>query len=705
MNAILRSVTSRGSHEGRDVMVKRSLVCHLSESVKEVHLELKEKGEVCGHKLENSDATNSLCTSLEAIFVHGLKDTFINRVSLAISGDFDQRPEPSFWGPVLVFSHRDIIYQILGLSQIQTDVGRCRAWLRQALNDGLMLSYLGAMRRDSSALSPYYQRSALLKDVELLEVIQQLIQGIEGYPFSLACNSSMLNSWTDAPLLLSAIWTPPLRSCPIPSGVDVVRNMDQMPQNSKSSVSQRTEQNYFSESPHSSLFGMSSGLDEEEKLKIILGSDVEKSVENLCEGENDTIEAKDDANKKCDGVEEELQGTNGGRDVPVRAEVAPGEANCGSLGNSLAGRVGWSSSFDEVVDREEDGPKLDNQETEDRKSTVMPGKSLKSPGEMQSYHSLLESYNLLSSSYVKTPDLRDFLQKFEGSFPMNDCNSLEAEDPFSPLYGLGFEVVPMSPTTLFDIPEFRSFVGKLGKIASEPGLDMQKYACASCNLPIGISFGRAKVCSFLGAYYCSECHLDEESIIPARVIHNWDFKRYPVSCSAAAFLNEIQHQPLLDLKVLNPRLYNAVDVMAKLQCMRIQLNLLRAYLFTCREPVIEELQKRVWPRSYLYEHVHLYSVLDLQQIPTGALAQFLQQVVTFARNHVLSCWLCSQKGFICEVCNNPKVIYPFDTELTYRCPSCNAVFHASCQDSARPCPKCERRKKREDITLLEPVEP
>ncbi|CAG2060569.1 unnamed protein product [Timema podura] len=44
------------------------------------------------------------------------------------------------------------------------------------------------------------------------------------------------------------------------------------------------------------------------------------------------------------------------------------------------------------------------------------------------------------------------------------------------------------------------------------------------------------------------------------------------------------------------------------QALRHQLNLLRAYLFTCREPVIEDLQKRVWPREYLYEHVHLYSV-------------------------------------------------------------------------------------------------
>ncbi|XP_071442651.1 differentially expressed in FDCP 8 homolog isoform X2 [Hetaerina americana] len=687
MNSILRSVSARISVEGKDTLVKRSLMCHLSESVKEVHLELKEKGEGCGNTLDNTDATNSLCISLEAIFVHGLKDTFINRVSMAISGDVDHRPEPNFWGPLLVFSHRDIIYQILGLSQIQTDVGRCRAWLRQALNDGLLPSYLEAMRRDPSALSPYYQRTALLKDMELLEVIQQLVQGVETYPFTLACNSSVLNTWTDAPLLLSALWTPPMRSCPIPSGVDVARKMDELPEE-QSPISLYRPYDNLQEcpsSPHGSLLSQPSGLDEEEKLKIILGSDIGKTSASDCQSKDDNVEKMNEAAVKSSDETRE-HGSGGGTDVPQRTDLIVGEGNCGSLGNSLAGRVGWSSSFDEVADRDDAETNAEIPEAKERKKSpitknIVSAKGLKSPGEMQSYHSLLESYNLLSSSYVKTPDLRDFLQKFEGSVPVNECSNVEAEDP-----------------------EFRTFVGKLGKITTEPGLDSQKYCCANCNLPIGITSGDAKVCSFLGAYYCSECQLEDEMIIPARVIHNWDFRKYPVSCSAAAFLNEIQHQPLLDLKILNPTLYNAVDDMTRLQNMRIQLNLLRAYLFTCREPIIEELQKRVWPRSYLYEHVHLYSVLDLQQIPSGALAHFLQEVVAFARNHVLSCWLCSQKAFICEMCKNPKVIYPFDTDSTFRCGHCNAVFHSSCLDSSRPCPKCDRRKRREDITLLEPFE-
>lgn len=157
---------------------------------------------------------------------------------------------------------------------------------------------------------------------------------------------------------------------------------------------------------------------------------------------------------------------------------------------------------------------------------------------------------------------------------------------------------------------------------------------------------------------------ENEFIIPSRIIHNWDLKSYPVCNKAAAYLEDCS--TLLDLKVLNPRIYMAVDNMAQLQSLRIQLNLLRAYLFTCREPIIESLQKKVAPRDYLYEHVHQYSVTDLLDIPNGILAQQLQKVVEFAKNHVINCWLCSQKGFICEICNNPKVIYPFNMESTYR---------------------------------------
>jgi hypothetical protein len=77
--------------------------------------------------------------------------------------------------------------------------------------------------------------------------------------------------------------------------------------------------------------------------------------------------------------------------------------------------------------------------------------------------------------------------------------------------------------------------------------------------------GFCRVCSFTGGYFCSECHIGQEWVIPARVIHNWDFRRYPVARRSAAFLEEFQHHPLLDLKSLNPRLYLAVEDMTQLQ--------------------------------------------------------------------------------------------------------------------------------------------
>ncbi|KFO80904.1 Pleckstrin homology domain-containing family M member 1, partial [Cuculus canorus] len=56
---------------------------------------------------------------------------------------------------------------------INTDVGRCRAWLRLALNDGLVECYLKLLLRERSRLLEYYQASALLLDAEELGSISQ----------------------------------------------------------------------------------------------------------------------------------------------------------------------------------------------------------------------------------------------------------------------------------------------------------------------------------------------------------------------------------------------------------------------------------------------------------------------------------------------------------------------------------------------------
>lgn len=85
------------------------------------------------------------------------------------------------------------------------------------------------MRKNSQALAPYYQRTAFLRDADFLELAESLIGGLEAcVSFELPLNSSLLNQWTDYPLQLSGLYTPPLQSYPIASGIDIVNNSGSM---------------------------------------------------------------------------------------------------------------------------------------------------------------------------------------------------------------------------------------------------------------------------------------------------------------------------------------------------------------------------------------------------------------------------------------------------------------------------------------------
>ena len=37
-----------------------------------------------------------------------------------------------------------------------------------------------------------------------------------------------------------------------------------------------------------------------------------------------------------------------------------------------------------------------------------------------------------------------------------------------------------------------------------------------------------RLCDYTGQYFCEECHWNDHVVIPARVVHNWDFTTYKV---------------------------------------------------------------------------------------------------------------------------------------------------------------------------------
>ncbi|KAJ8682955.1 hypothetical protein QAD02_018747 [Eretmocerus hayati] len=701
MNSLLRTVNSMSNR--RHMLIRESLQQQLMATVIEMQ---SAPGVLEGTAVQVCDETLAMCSALEAIFLHGLKDSLLNRVTEALSGpDYDAMPQPSFWGPLLVFSHRGIIDQIQSLSQLSTEVGYCRAWIRLALNEGLLTSYLAAIRRDNSALKPYYERAAFIRDTDLIEVAQRLLESIEYIRFDLVSNSSLLNFWSSTPLLMAAIWSPPMKTCPVVSAVDIAKTI---------SSDRPTEDNYDEIETASSIGSLSSfnssqnnltGFNEDEALRIILSNNTRHAEESLLLPSGDrppfTLASplahrsfRENGKIKGDGItkpqstpkeskvtipkkpedKEQVPDKEVSVDVEQQQqqeknqdEESNAKTDAATVGNSLINKLGWSSSHEDTE------ANLMTSSAISRTSITSETSSGQTPGEGPTYDALLKSYHT-GSSYKSPPKLEELLEKYPAYQP-----AITAAHP--------------------EPRENRSFDEQLGRLAREKGLDLQNYNCLECDKQIGIIFAKANVCRFSGDYFCCGCMSPDEHIIPSRVIHNWDLKKYPVCIKAAKYLSECS--TLLDLKVLNPRIYSAVDAMAQLQTLRVQLNMLRAYLFTCREPIIEALQQKVAPRDYLYEHVHQYSVSDLVDIPNGTLAQQLQKVVEFAKGHVLNCWLCSQKGFICEVCSNPKVIYPFDTQSTYRCGACHAVYHSECLNSSKPCPRCERRRQRMDLPLLD----
>ncbi|KAM5326860.1 pleckstrin homology domain-containing family M member 3 isoform 1-T3 [Glossophaga mutica] len=237
-----------------------------------------------------------------------------------------------------------------------------------------------------------------------------------------------------------------------------------------------------------------------------------------------------------------------------------------------------------------------------------------------------------------------------------------------------------------------SFLSILTTLSLERGLTAQSFKCAGCQRSIGLSNGKAKVCNYSGWYYCSNCHVDDSFLIPARIVHNWDTSKYKVSKQAKEFLEYVYEEPLIDVQQENPMLYLHAEPLAAVVRLRQRLKSLRAYLFSCRRAVAEDLRRRIFPREYLLQQIHLYSLADLQQVIEGKLAPFLGKVIKFATSHVYSCSLCSQKGFICEICNNGEILYPFEDISTSRCESCGAVFHSECKEKSVPCPRCVRRE-------------
>lgn len=206
---------------------------------------------------------------------------------------------------------------------------------------------------------------------------------------------------------------------------------------------------------------------------------------------------------------------------------------------------------------------------------------------------------------------------------------------------------------LFGEPEKPSplLTSMLRTINHERGLVDQNYRCFDCSRPIGLIYGLVKICAFTGAYYCPDCHSDDDDLIPARVLLNGDFSKRKISKQARRFFNDISFDPVLNTVEFDANIHQNQAHFAALLRARTQLQHLSAFLLTCRSAeVANNFRSRFCGKDYLYEDLHLYSMADLALIQSNQLLQHLSKILSFGKQHVISCSVCVLKGNHRKIC-------------------------------------------------------
>lgn len=486
-----------------------------------------------------SDATSTLCSTLEAIFLHGLKDTFMQMTfSILDTTEGDRRPNPNFWSIISIFLHKQDIQDIQNLSQLNCDVGFSRAFIRKALNEALLSSYFKNIRKTPSTLKSYYQKYAFLYDVELVETIENLLTGTESYvEFNLPCNSSLLNVWNDAPLQLSGLYSAPLRSLPIASGEDVAGSLTCGSSSSRNiNIPYRVSvlSDIYSASISNSIFTNSPGSigDSDDRIAKLLqkvdSEDVEEVTEEIQDDDNSLVEHMLLANETQTHETTLPKLMNESFDDSVSENAV--------MGNSISGRQSWSEpSQNQAEENFETEVIVYRRSASTVKSVIVDN---------QSFESLWNEKQRRSTSNFK-----EVWERFEKSLnPQSSNADIPEEDENVP----GFEVIKSPLSDRKSVLELQLSVEILCRLSTECGLDSQGFLCMECKLPLGVDFEKSNVCGFDGHYYCSSCISGDKFPIPSKIIYNWDFKHYPVSKKAATFLTDYQFKPFIDFKVCRP---------------------------------------------------------------------------------------------------------------------------------------------------------
>lgn len=145
-------------------------------------------------------------------------------------------------------------------------------------------------------------------------------------------------------------------------------------------------------------------------------------------------------------------------------------------------------------------------------------------------------------------------------------------------------------------------------------------------------------CHYSGLYYCKTCHWNNNSIVPAHIVHNWDFEQRPVSRSSLQEINLFYERPVIRLEELNPKIFVFNSKLGAAKARRMQLMDIKRYLDVCKVAVGNKLINSVMAgRRYMIEGTDFYSVYDLVCVENCSLEEYLKSVIAIFKAHVNKC--------------------------------------------------------------------
>ncbi|XP_043190171.1 run domain Beclin-1-interacting and cysteine-rich domain-containing protein-like isoform X1 [Amphibalanus amphitrite] len=277
----------------------------------------------------------------------------------------------------------------------------------------------------------------------------------------------------------------------------------------------------------------------------------------------------------------------------------------------------------------------------------------------------------------------------------------------------------------------------------------QSHRCAGCGLKVSPSLAKKfRWCEYLGRYFCTGCHSNQQFYIPARIIHKHDYTMYPVSIFSHQLLLSIWRDPLFHVNAINASVLNHADL-HQCRVLRRRLSSAQKYVGSCRFAK-QLLRTHPLPDAYIMDEIDLYSLRDLVEANSRVLTNDLQKkynaylehcrLCQLCRGRGFHCWgcaerrqrqreerhrrrpaarccrcprrlrslagrlraqwrrfvhqLCCGRAFHCEACHHQQVLFPFEVPEVRQCAGCGACYHYLCYPEAAGCARCRRLEQR-----------